>query len=273
MEDSSGHSLWTVVALRRELYAIPAEDVETMVMLPRVTKVPDMPSYVRGVFVLRGRTVPVVDLRTRLGMQSLEEETEQLIAMLDAREQDHRDWLAELEASVKERREFTLTTDAHKCKFGQWYDKYKTDNLLLQTLLRKFDAPHKRTHGIAAEVLALEKSGDSDGAQKLIAKTRDGDLAEMLRLFEQLRNQIRESNREIAIVLSDGVRSFAVAVDSVETVSRLAEDVDEQIAETGVALTEAGLLGFVGKLDRTGQLVITLATAGIVGATPESIVA
>lgn len=273
MPVNSEDALWTIVAIRNEMFAVPVRRVETMVMLPGVTKVPEMPPYVRGVFVLRGRTVPVIDLRTRLGMESLEEETEGLISMLSGREQDHRNWLDELERSVQERREFKLTTDPHACAFGRWYDNYTTDSLLLQGLLRKFDAPHKRIHAIAEQVLALEKSGDSDSAAELIAKTRGGDLAEMLRLFEAMRVQIRDSLREIAVVVSGEGSSFAVAVDSVETVTSLVDEVAQDIAETGVSPLEEGLVSSVGKLERTGELVIVLDTQGILGTATDAFAA
>jgi purine-binding chemotaxis protein CheW len=257
-------ALWTVVSLQQGLYALPVEHVQTMVMLPQLTKVPRMPDWVRGVFVLRGATVPVIDLRTRLGMPSLEAETEELTAMLLQREADHRNWVDELERSVQERRVFALTTDPHECLFGRWYDTFETDNLLLQSLLKKFDSPHRAIHAIAEEVLGLEKSGDSEGAHALIARTREGELAEMLMLFESLRLQIRQSNREIAVVLTVGDRDVAVAVDSVETVSRVSEcDAADDITATGIAPTEAGLLGTIGKLDKSGRLVITLETAGL----------
>ena len=32
---------------------------------------PNMPTYLRGVFNLRGRVVPVIDLRQRLGMEAV----------------------------------------------------------------------------------------------------------------------------------------------------------------------------------------------------------
>lgn len=258
-------SLLTVVSLRDDLFALPVDDVQTMVMLPSVSTIPNMPPHVRGVFILRGAAVPVIDLRVRLGMPSLSLETEELVTMLSAREADHRNWLNELELSVKERRPFALTTDPHACAFGKWYDTFRTESLLLQGLLRKFDAPHRRIHAIAADVLTLEQAGDLNGAKKLLDKTRDGDLAEMLRLFELLRIQIRESLREIAVVLSSDGRTFAVAVDAVETVARLVEGGGADMADIGVSSMEEGLVRSVGKLDKSGRLVIVLDPDGIIG--------
>jgi hypothetical protein len=49
------------------------------------------------------------------------------------REQDHRNWLAELEACVREHRPFGMARDPHQCKFGLWYDRYKTEDRRLKT--------------------------------------------------------------------------------------------------------------------------------------------
>lgn len=257
-------ALWTVVSLAEELYAIPVDDVQTMVMLPPVSKMPNMPEHVRGVFLLRGNAVPALDLRARLGIPSLLTETEDLLEMLRARQQDHENWLNELEASVAEGREFKLTTDPHKCAFGKWYDLYEADNLVVAGLLKKFDAPHKRIHGIAEEVLALEKAGDMEAARSLLAHTRDGDLARMIQLFGQLREQVQETTREIAIVLRVDDDTFAVTVDSVMTVSRLQQGSAEDIEHSGIVLSEKGLVSSVAKVDKTGQLVIVLDPKGII---------
>ena len=69
------------VDLRRELlsfrlddspYAIPVERVREIVRLREITRVPRMPSWVRGVIALRGEIVQVVDLRMRLGLPTRE---------------------------------------------------------------------------------------------------------------------------------------------------------------------------------------------------------
>jgi len=266
MVEEYNDTLWTIVALGDDLFALRADDVHSMVILPPVSGVPNTPPYVRGVFLLRNKPVPVIDLRTRLGMVSLSAETEELLSMLGAREDDHTDWLDELELSVKDRRIFKMTTDPHACAFGKWYDTYKTDSLLLKALLKKFDAPHRRIHGIADEVVALEKSGDLDAAQALIDKTRGGDLAEMVRLFAMLRDQIRDSQREIAVVLSVNDKMFSVAVDAVETVSRLVVEADKDLQDSGIGLTEEGLVTAVGKLDKSGRLVVILDAGRILSA-------
>ncbi|MFA6506859.1 MAG: chemotaxis protein CheW, partial [Treponemataceae bacterium] len=51
-----------------ESYGIGISHVIEIVELQRISAVPDMPAYVKGVINLRGKVIPVVDLRLRFGM-------------------------------------------------------------------------------------------------------------------------------------------------------------------------------------------------------------
>ncbi|MFZ5813764.1 MAG: chemotaxis protein CheW [Bacillota bacterium] len=57
-----------VFQLGKELYGADISVVLEVSPLLRVTKVPRTPSYIEGVTNLRGRVIPVVDLRKRLGL-------------------------------------------------------------------------------------------------------------------------------------------------------------------------------------------------------------
>lgn len=51
-----------------QLYAISAMDVVQIIGMQTVTKLPDSPSYIKGVMNLRGEIMPVIDVRLRLGI-------------------------------------------------------------------------------------------------------------------------------------------------------------------------------------------------------------
>ena len=53
-------------------YAPPASDVLQMESFAGATAVPGAPAFVRGIIQLRGRVVPVVDLRLRFGLDAIE---------------------------------------------------------------------------------------------------------------------------------------------------------------------------------------------------------
>src|ERR1700753_1163841 len=49
-------------------YGIPILKVREIIRLLEITPIPRMPDYVRGVINLRGKIVPVIDLRMKLGL-------------------------------------------------------------------------------------------------------------------------------------------------------------------------------------------------------------
>lgn len=69
MEKRALYNLYLLFQLGRESFGITTQDVIEIVGLPRVTAVPQLPAYIRGLVNMRGRIVPVIDLRLRLGME------------------------------------------------------------------------------------------------------------------------------------------------------------------------------------------------------------
>lgn len=260
MENSN---LWTIVSLANRSFALPVEHVQSMVPLPAVAVVPHMPKHVRGIMTLRGDAIPVVDLRIRIGMDSLKQETLELISMLRAREDDHIRWMVELEKAVKEKREFSLATDHHLCAFGKWYYSYKTDNLMVSGILQKFKEPHREIHSIAKKCIAFAHEGNLAAAEALIQTTKDGAMKEIIRLFDQLCQQLLESMREIAVVLNVEDKSFAVCVDAVETVAPIHDSDDTSSSEMGMEFLESGLIKSIGKVAKSESLVLTIDSAQI----------
>jgi len=57
-------------SLDREEYGIGILTVKEIIGMMRITPVPQTPEYVKGVINLRGKVIPVLDLRTRFGMAS-----------------------------------------------------------------------------------------------------------------------------------------------------------------------------------------------------------
>jgi purine-binding chemotaxis protein CheW len=55
-----------------EVYGIPIAQVTEIIEMQKITAVPDMPEFVKGVINLRGKVNPVIDLRLRFGMEERE---------------------------------------------------------------------------------------------------------------------------------------------------------------------------------------------------------
>jgi purine-binding chemotaxis protein CheW len=58
--------------LNHEEYAVDAHQVQEIVELSHITKVPHLPDFIRGVINLRGIIIPVIDLKMKFGMHSEE---------------------------------------------------------------------------------------------------------------------------------------------------------------------------------------------------------
>jgi purine-binding chemotaxis protein CheW len=56
----------------RETFGLPIAMVREIVRVPEITSVPNAPDYIEGVINLRGRIIPVVDLRKRFGEKVIE---------------------------------------------------------------------------------------------------------------------------------------------------------------------------------------------------------
>jgi purine-binding chemotaxis protein CheW len=61
-----GNAKYLTFALGSESYAIPVLKVREIIKLVSITAVPQMPEYIKGVINLRGKIIPVVDLRLKL---------------------------------------------------------------------------------------------------------------------------------------------------------------------------------------------------------------
>lgn len=68
-EQTDSGQEYVTFTLNDELYAFDALNVQEIIELAGVTKVPHLPSYLKGVINLRGTIIPVVDLKEKFGMQ------------------------------------------------------------------------------------------------------------------------------------------------------------------------------------------------------------
>lgn len=59
--------------LGNELYGIPITQVHEIIQRPEMTRLPQMPDFVEGIINLRGKIVPVIDLRRRFNMPDSED--------------------------------------------------------------------------------------------------------------------------------------------------------------------------------------------------------
>jgi purine-binding chemotaxis protein CheW len=70
MTDSEGKYL--TFALAGEEYGISILKIKEIIGMMPITTIPQTPDFVKGVINLRGKVIPVVDLRLRFGMQRID---------------------------------------------------------------------------------------------------------------------------------------------------------------------------------------------------------
>ncbi len=61
---------YLTVVLDSEAYGIAVLKVREIIRMQKITPVPQMPAFVKGVINLRGRVIPVVDLRVKFGLKA-----------------------------------------------------------------------------------------------------------------------------------------------------------------------------------------------------------
>jgi purine-binding chemotaxis protein CheW len=71
--------------LEGQSYGIDVLQVREIIRRPAITAVPQMPAHVRGVINLRGKIIPVMDLRLRFGMAQAEETEQTCIVVVQVK--------------------------------------------------------------------------------------------------------------------------------------------------------------------------------------------
>lgn len=70
-------------ALSREQYGLHILKVQEIIGVMHVTKVPSCPDYLKGVINLRGKIIPVVDLRLKFGIEAVAYDAKTCIIVVD----------------------------------------------------------------------------------------------------------------------------------------------------------------------------------------------
>lgn len=62
---------YLTVALDNESYGVAVLKVREIIRMQKITPVPQMPEFVKGVINLRGRVIPIIDLRVKFGLKAV----------------------------------------------------------------------------------------------------------------------------------------------------------------------------------------------------------
>ena len=76
-------SQYLAFSLSNEKYAVSVVNVREVLEVVPITRVPGMPDFMKGVLNLRGSVVPVIDLRVKFDLGSLDHTIDTSIIILD----------------------------------------------------------------------------------------------------------------------------------------------------------------------------------------------
>ncbi|MBL9215323.1 MAG: purine-binding chemotaxis protein CheW [Opitutaceae bacterium] len=68
-ETTAAAGRYLTVLAADEAYGVPVLKVREIIRLQKITPVPQVPEHIKGVINLRGRVIPVVDLRVKFGLR------------------------------------------------------------------------------------------------------------------------------------------------------------------------------------------------------------
>jgi len=85
MEDTLKDQYLTF-SIGKEVYGLEIRYVTEIVGLYKITEVPEMPDYIKGVINLRGQIIPVMDIRVRFRKEAKEYDERTCIVILDIRD-------------------------------------------------------------------------------------------------------------------------------------------------------------------------------------------
>lgn len=72
-----------VFTLGLEEYGINICHAQEIIRIPKLTKIPNVPAFIEGVFNLRGKVIPVFDLRKRFGFEQSERGIDSRLLILE----------------------------------------------------------------------------------------------------------------------------------------------------------------------------------------------
>ncbi len=102
VEEVTEAGQYLTFTLDSEIYSIEISQVREVLDMTKITKVPRMPDFMRGVINLRGGVVPVVDLRRKFEIGVSEDTVDTCIIILEIPVDDEMAVIGAISDSVKE---------------------------------------------------------------------------------------------------------------------------------------------------------------------------
>lgn len=198
-------------------YCISSKMVSSMTMMSDLIAIPDSPDYILGLMKHKQEIVPMLDMRTLLGMESLEHAIGRFADMIRQRKEDHIRWVKALEDSVKYDTQFTLAIDPHQCAFGKWYDSYEAPTSTTKNMFGRIRLPHEQLHACAIRI-ANTPTDNHEVREQILTEANKLCYEHIVPILEEVIAAYQSEIKGMAIILEDNDKLHGVMVDSVNAI-------------------------------------------------------
>lgn len=89
LKTSGGTIQFIVIRVGDEQYGIDIKYVDNIIHVFSITRVPKVASYVKGVINVRGEVIPVMDIRTKMGLAPAERTRDTRIVIIKSEQQGY----------------------------------------------------------------------------------------------------------------------------------------------------------------------------------------
>ncbi|MCX6148700.1 MAG: chemotaxis protein CheW [Candidatus Kapabacteria bacterium] len=86
IDDTQDNKFLTFL-LNNENFAIEIEYIIEIIGIQKITHIPDLPLFIKGIVNLRGKVIPIIDLRMRFGFEQIDFDERTCIIILNFNEQ------------------------------------------------------------------------------------------------------------------------------------------------------------------------------------------
>jgi chemotaxis signal transduction protein len=239
----------------REEFAFPMEDVREILRVQTPKEVPGAPGHLLGVLTVRGRILPIVDLRRLLKLDSFAAEQVAASRAAGAAYADlvgpgeHSEAERKTEASHKEENAALAASE----QLRGWLAGFNSSSQALMETIAQ-------VRGLNEQVAKLAGAGGPGGDQRGTVTAAARAVVAALHTFQrQVEGHIREDQRIIVVDASGFL--LGLVVDHVNEVLGVREEAIE--APPSLGKHEGVGLSGIAKLDDGNRLILLLATSDL----------
>lgn len=207
-----------------EEYAFYIDKVREILRFDKITEVPNSPEYMLGLITVRGKLLPVVDLRKLFNMRTFGEDISEHVEKIKAA---HEEFLKALSSSIDGKSVFKGELDHNKCSFGVFLSNFYTSSVEVDNAVEEIKQDHVLFHNYAKESLDILRESGSEKAKSFFDEKILPTGKLVINHFERLQKTIEQNiNQDQKIlVIEFGNISIGLAVDKMKHVIRLPKDV------------------------------------------------